>query len=79
MTKELLEAALERFCGGTVVVREWPDSLGFEITVPGGTGVGGYYGGTTSGVIKKGELFPRMSSGRDPLGVSEWYKIMYPA
>ena len=78
MSKELLEAALHKFCGGAVVVREWPDSFGFEVTVDGGTGVGGYYGGTTSGVIKKGELFPRMRSGRDPLGTGEWYKIMYP-
>ena len=78
MSKELLEETLKKFCGGDVVVREWPDSFGFEITVPGGTGVGGYYGGVTAGSIKKGELFPRMRSGRDPLGSNEWYKIMYP-
>lgn len=78
MTKYLLAAALERFCGGEVVVKEYPDSFGFEVTVPGGSGVGGYYGGTTAGVIKKGELFPQMRSGRDPLGPNEWYKIMYP-
>jgi hypothetical protein len=79
MSKELLESALERFCGGEVVVKERSDEFGFEVTVPSGTGVGGYYGGTTSGVIKKGQLFPRMISGRDPLGVREWYRIMYPS
>ena len=78
MSKELLESALNKFCGGRVVVREHTDSFNFEVTVTGGNGVGGYFGGTTAGSIKKGELFPRMRSGRDPLGTNEWYKIMYP-
>lgn len=41
--------------------------------------VGGFAGGTTSGSIKRGELFPRMDygGGRNPLSTIQWYEVMY--
>ena len=77
--EERLKDALARFMGGTVKVHGDSATMYFETYNDAGTGLGGAYGGLTAGVIERGELFPRMLNGRDPLGMSEWYKIMYPS
>lgn len=76
-----VRASLNRFCVGIIVVSPAEGGgIFFKIDAgPSINAVGGLCGGITSGVIEVGSLFPRMNAGRDPLGVREWYRIMYPS
>ena len=62
-----------------VTVTSSGEDVTFIIEVERIKAVGGWGGGTTSGSIKRGELFPRMDygGGLDPLSTSQWYEVMY--
>ena len=76
--EETVSAALEKSCGGAVTVKVFSTKVEFRINNgPRIPACGGFVGGETIGVLRKGRVYPEMLTGVDPLA-SQWFDLLQP-
>lgn len=77
--EEAVKFTLQKYAGGNVFVKVFSAKLEFRVdSGPRLPGVGGFSGGETIGVLRKGKMFPEMLTGLDPLGIDLWVDILMP-
>jgi hypothetical protein len=76
--EEAVVATLKKYVGGEVTVRVLSNKLVFRVDHgPRIPAVGGFVGGDTVGILRKGSCFPEMVTGVDPLK-SVWFDLLLP-
>jgi hypothetical protein len=77
--EEKIKAALEKGTGGDARVKVLSSKLEFRVELgPRIPALGGFAGGETVGILRKGKLSPEMIAGIDPLGAERWVAILLP-